>query len=566
MNTRKTDSRFHLVLIKPSHYDDDGYVIQWFRAAFPSNSLGVLNALALDCNDRRVLGPDVEIETTVLDETNTRLRPTRLARQLRQTCGLVALVGVQSNQFPRAMDIARPFRAAGIPVIIGGFHVSGCLTMLPEVPAELREAMDLGISLFAGEAEGRLDTVLKDAWEGTLKPLYNYLEDLPKLEGAVIPMLPAGQSKRTSGRLTSFDAGRGCPFQCSFCTIINVQGRKARYRSADEVERIVRRNVLEGNNRFFITDDNFARNRNWENIFDRLILLREKERLNIKFVLQVDVMCHKIPRFIEKASRAGVARIFIGLESIHADRLLATNKPQNQIADYRRMLLEWKRTGTTVIAGYILGFPNDSRETILRDIDTIKRELPLDLLEFTCMTPLPGSEDYRRLLRENARMDPDLNRYDLEHVVMDHAQMSRSEWEQAYRDAWASYYTPEHCATVLRRVVTFGKHAGGNLPILFAWFYSYCIALENVHPLQGGYLRRKYRRDRRPTLPLENPLVFYSRYLAGLLHKLYAYAKIAKLIWHYSRIRRQARQSLSVPRFTDAALSNDALDFGPPPS
>ena len=78
---------------------------------------------------------------------------------------MVALVGVQSNQFPRAMDIARPLRAAGVPVCIGGFHVSGCLSMLPEITPELQEAMDLGISLFAGEAEGRFEEVLLDAWQ-----------------------------------------------------------------------------------------------------------------------------------------------------------------------------------------------------------------------------------------------------------------------------------------------------------------------------------------------------------------------------------------------------------------
>src|SRR5579862_1913472 len=139
--------RFQLVLLKPSHYDDRGYVIQWLRSAIPSNTLAVLNGLALDCRDRKVLGDDVDIVVTALDETNTRIRPERIAAQVKATGGLVALVGVQSNEFPRAMDAARRLRAAGAPVCIGGFHVSGCLSMLPELPPELKEAMDLGISL-----------------------------------------------------------------------------------------------------------------------------------------------------------------------------------------------------------------------------------------------------------------------------------------------------------------------------------------------------------------------------------------------------------------------------------
>ena len=220
-----------------------------------------------------------------------------------------------------------------------------------------RRRLDLGISLFAGEAEGRFDEVLRDAWHGTLKPLYNYMDDLPSLAGATMPILPASRIKRTGGSMTSFDAGRGCPFLCSFCTIINVQGRKSRRRSADDVEQIIRRNLAQGINRFFITDDNFARNTDWESIFDRLIQMREQEKLNIKFIIQVDTMCHRLPHFIEKAGRAGVARVFIGLESINPDSLLGARKKQNKITEYRKMLLAWKHAGATIFAGYILGFP-----------------------------------------------------------------------------------------------------------------------------------------------------------------------------------------------------------------
>src|SRR5262249_32483044 len=117
------DEQFSLVLIKPSHYDDDGYVIQWMRSAVPSNSLAVMHGLALDCKQRRVLGEDVEIIVSSMDEDNTRIRTKRIARQLAGRRGLVVLVGVQSNQFPRAMDVARPLRNAGVQVCLGGFHV-----------------------------------------------------------------------------------------------------------------------------------------------------------------------------------------------------------------------------------------------------------------------------------------------------------------------------------------------------------------------------------------------------------------------------------------------------------
>ena len=149
----------HVLWIKPSHYDDDGYVIQWWRSSLPANSLAAVYGIALDCAEREVLGPGVEIRVRALDETNTRIDPARLMRELGKEGGrvLVGMVGVQSNQFPRALDLAREFRAAGVAVAIGGFHVSGCLAMLKEMPVDLREALDLGITLFAGELEGRLE-------------------------------------------------------------------------------------------------------------------------------------------------------------------------------------------------------------------------------------------------------------------------------------------------------------------------------------------------------------------------------------------------------------------------
>jgi hypothetical protein len=257
--------RFQLLLVKPSHYDDDGYVIRWWRAMIPSNSLAAVYGIAADCAERQVLGPDVGIDIEAIDETNTRVDvPALIARLERNgNFGLLALVGVQSNQYPRALDIAREFRQAGIAVAIGGFHVSGCLSMLDGRAVELDACRDLGISIFAGEAEGRLDAVLQDAAAGRLAPVYNFMDDLPGMEGTVVPFLPKRYIERTLGLSTSFDAGRGCPYQCSFCTIINVQGRKSRYRSADDIEHLVRLNWAQGIRKFFIT------NRAWAHTIDR---------------------------------------------------------------------------------------------------------------------------------------------------------------------------------------------------------------------------------------------------------------------------------------------------------
>src|SRR5262245_31267179 len=369
--------RFCLVLVKPTHYCDDGYPIQWIRSAVPSNSLACVYAIAKKCADDRILGDDVEFDIHAVDESNTTVDPARYARMIKAAGnGMVMLIGVQSNQMPRALDIARPLRAQGIAVSIGGFHVSGVISMIGGDDAALRETQAMGIAVFAGEAEGRLDDLLRDAHAGKLKPLYNFMDDLPALDGAPLPFLSPGAVRRTGGAVTSFDAGRGCPFQCSFCTIINVQGRKSRRRSPDEIERIVRMNLASGLFRFFITDDNFARNKDWELILDRLIQLREVEGLHFTFIIQVDTQCHKLPNFISKCQRAGVRRVYIGLENINPANLLAAKKRQNKITDYRKMLLEWQQAGVLTYAGFITGFPADTAETILRDIDLSRSEEP----------------------------------------------------------------------------------------------------------------------------------------------------------------------------------------------
>jgi len=516
--------RFALLLVKPSHYDDDGYVIQWFRSAIPSNSLAALYGLAQDCAARRVLGDEVAIDIHAFDETNTRIRPDRLARMIEDAgSGMVMLIGVQSNQFPRALDIARPLRQRGILVGIGGFHVSGTVAMLDGVDPDLARAEAIGVSLFAGEAEGRLDEVLRDAFAGRLKPHYNYMDDLPGLEGAPIPLLPRARVQRTAGGGTSFDAGRGCPYQCSFCTIINVQGRKSRRRSPADVELLMRANLEQGLNRFFITDDNFARNKDWEPILDRLIYLREQGH-KFSVIIQVDTLCHKLPNFIEKCARGGVRRVFIGLENINPDSLAGAKKRQNKITEYRKMLLAWKQAGVVTYAGYILGFPNDTLESILHDVEVIKRELPVDLLEFFYLTPLPGSEDHKKLYTAGVAMDPDMNKYDLNHVTTGHPGMSKAEWERTYRLAWQTYYTREHIRTVMRRAAATRANPS-NVLFLITWFKG-CIDIEKIHPLEGGFLRMKFRRDRRSGLPLEPVWWFYPRYWWESLAKQVLWIKL----------------------------------------
>ena len=546
--------QFLVVLIKPSHYDADGYVIQWHRSTIPSNSLASAYGLLSECAQEHALGSDIDIEIEVHDECNTVIDVETVIGRIRAAgAGFVGLVGVQSNQFPRALDLGRQFRAAGLTVIIGGFHVSGCLAMLPQLPPDLQAARDLGIILFAGEGEGRMQELLRDIAGNTTKPIYNYLADMPEMADATLPILPHWAVTRVAGHYASFDAGRGCPFQCSFCTIINVQGRKSRYRTADDVEEIVRANAEQKITRFFVTDDNFARNTNWEAILDRLIELREKEGFQIRLFLQVDTLCHRIPGFIEKAARAGCTAVFIGLENINPESLMGTKKRQNKIWEYREMLQAWKRARVLTYAGYILGFPTDTPESIARDIEIIKRELPIDLLEFFFLTPLPGSEDHKKLHLSGVPMDPDMNNYDLEHACAPHPLMSKEVWERVYAQAWERYYSDAHVETIMRRAAA----TGISRTKIFdgATVFSGSARIEGVHPLQFGYVRRKLRTSRRHGMPIVNPLIFYPWRIYDFVRTVWRWLR---LIRRYRAIQARVEADPDKMGYTDEALTPTA--------
>ena len=546
--------QFDFVMIKPSRYDDDGYPVVWWRSLVPSNSLAAVNGIARDCAERRVLGPDVQLNLVTLDETNTHIVPERIIRNAARRGGrtLIGLIGVQSNQFPRALDLARAFRAHGLPVVIGGFHVSGCLSMLKETPRELQEALDMGCSLFAGECEeGRLDEILRDAWNGELRPIYDYLKDLPGLENTPLPVLPIETLKKNLQSWSSFDLGRGCPFQCSFCTIINVQGRKSRFRTPDDLEAIVRENHAQGVRAFFITDDNLARNRRWEEFFDRLIKLREEEGIKVNLTIQVDTLCHKIPNFIDKAVRAGAMRVFIGLENINPDNLIAAKKNQNKITDYRYMLQEWRGRGAFLFAGYILGFPGDTRESILRDIEIIQRELPIDVLQIAFLTPLPGSEDHKKLLEAGVWMDPDLNKYNLHHRVTHHPTMSDEDWEAAYRDGWQLWFDDEHLERVARRHAArpSGRPAKA---VKYMNDFRMLWAVEGLHAQEGGVLRRKRRASRRPTFARELPVLFELKYAFETIGKVW---RAVRMLRRAARIVRKVERDPNRYAYTDIAIT-----------
>jgi len=493
-NVQKEIQSLTVVLIQPSRYDDDGYIVRYFKGVLPSNTLACMSSLTADFTGRWKNEKGIDISVMLYDEMVDSVPFKKIASSNKGTHKVVAaLVGVQSNQFPRASDIAKKLTSLGVKTLIGGFHVSGIIALFDKPSPEMLELMDIGVTLVHGEAETQWEEILDDVVKGSEKSLYR-LEELPDLRKRPMPRHDSKYMRKFAlSQLATLDCSRGCPFNCSFCTVVNVQGKKMRFRCADSVLATIRENYSRGITRYFFTDDNFSRNPEWENIFSGMKKMIEDEGIGLNFMMQVDTRCHSIKNFAEKASKAGCTQVFIGMESLNTKNLEAVNKKQNKVKDYAAMIETWHKVGVMTHVGYIIGFPYDTPESVREDLRQLKEEVKVDQASFFMLTPLPGSMDHYNMVKEKAYLDPDLNKYDSFHAAMKHPLMSDDEWYSLYNEAWESFYGFENLKNVLIRA---GRKEYWNIFRNVMWYKN--SLLEPRHPMIAGFVRKKNRTDVRP--------------------------------------------------------------------
>jgi radical SAM superfamily enzyme YgiQ (UPF0313 family) len=522
--------KFRIVLIKPSKYDDDGYVIRFWKGVLPSNTLNVLHGLTEEVKSSGALG-DLEIEIVTFDETAEKLPVQKIIGWSRQrsTKLVIGLVGVQTNQFPRALDLARQFRAAGIDVIIGGFHTSGTINMLGETEPDIQVLAKESITIVSGEVEDNWAEILADALHGRLKPIYSFAQDLQNLVdigSAPLPRIsPKTMRHFAKPSFGTADTSRGCPFACSFCTIINVQGRKMRERSPEAIAELLRRNYREhGVSFYFFTDDNFARKKLWRETFEEIIKLR-KDGIKISFMIQVD-LARKPKDFVRLAAEAGCTQVFIGMESVNPQNLTAEGKGQNKVEEYRNIINEWHDAGIVVHTGYIIGLPFDTKEQVPRDIRYLMDVIQPDQSSFFMLTPLPGSHDHREMKKRGEWMDPDFNKRDSFHATIKHPNMTADEWFQTYDDAWNAFYSKDNMIKILSR---WNHHPRNywNLISVFFW-YKNAAVIEKEHPMIAGFFRLKDRISRRPGFAIDPLHVHLRKRAKEVFHLLVSWAKFLK--------------------------------------
>ena len=508
-----------VLLIKPSHWDKEGYLWRFKKGVLPSNTLKVMYSLTAAALEKVI--PDNVAETEVLmleDGIEAHAKQLRmLSRRFPEANSklIVCLVGVQTAQFPRACHLINQWQEKGATCVIGGAHVTGSLKTqyygindpkrpnipCPQiVPKEIQTLIDQGTIIFFGEAEA---TPEQDVWAETLgdivaektRPLYqggiNPIFDSP------LPVHPTRYLDSYAGRIGTLDTTRGCVFGCNFCAVINIQGRKMRCRNPKAVVQHIKGVCeIEGQANFFFVDDNFARNIYWREILEGLADLR-KQGYKVHFMIQADTQCLKIKDFFHLLREAGCNQIFTGMESVNPLNLKAAGKSQNDVDEYGLLASACHEHSIALHVGYMIGQPHDTLESVIQDVQTVKK-IGVDQASFFVYTPIPGSEIHIRALTNGVAMETDLNMYDSFTPVWDHPTMTRDQVLDSYHQAWREFYKPKSMAESLKRLKS-NDRKWTFLSVLLWYWWSYHA--EQIHPMIAGFRRIRSFADRRPDGP-----------------------------------------------------------------
>jgi radical SAM superfamily enzyme YgiQ (UPF0313 family) len=542
--------------IKPSRYDEEGYV-QFFRYGVqPNNTLTVLNALNEGFNQRNATKRNVYLETVIWDEICDGVISPDTIKAIKEKAAedgvelLVGLAGVQSNQYPRGRDLGLQFVAQGVTTLMGGFHVSG-------YPQSREFLNSCGITTIVGEAENLWGQMVEDFLRGELQLNYAVTDGIRAKTGTddiIVPVITDAQLPVVDDRyltrffnpaMTTIDTSRGCPFTCSYCSVKNVMGRTMRSRQPNAVVQWVRDAIRNhGIESLFLVDDDFFRSPRWEEILTGLVeVKREYPKLSFMMQVDVDASCYaniepgetetakhrRSRRFVELAAKAGCYQAFVGIESLNPDNLNFATKYQNTddrqhrlkledserrvFSKYRRLVDNWHKAGVSVHAGYMLGFPFDGPDCGRIAAKTLRR-LGFDIVSFFIMTPLPGTEDQTRYAKEGAITDWDFNNLDSQHVTLKHDKLDKHSWLQAYREAFMGFYTlPKLLHTVLTVAAGRGLAAEARRSTVRQFVYYFFSYRQGRHPMVGGVWQILRRDVRRLAITDEEAL---RQYLGGL--------------------------------------------------
>uniref|UniRef100_A0A7C3WPG7 B12-binding domain-containing radical SAM protein n=1 Tax=Desulfobacca acetoxidans TaxID=60893 RepID=A0A7C3WPG7_9BACT len=361
------------------------------------------------------------------------------------------LVGISSisSTAPRAYQLADFYRQQGVPVVLGGAHSS----FLPEeglehadfvICGEGDEALPELVATLSKGGDWReiRNLAFKEGGEVRKNPWRPFVENLDSLP---IPNYRLIHGWKGNGaHCVSIATSRGCPFNCRFCSVILLFGRKYRVNSVDRVMEEIRVNGSQAHHIFFC-DDNFTANRERTKELCTRIL---KENLKIEWSAQVRVEAAKDAELMELMARAGCFIVFVGLESINPATLEAYNKSQT-VESIKDCVVNFHKYGIRVHGMFVFGADEDHYQ-VIRDTVKFCRQVDLDSLQYLILTPVPGTPFYQEMEEQNRIICKDWSQYDGHHAVFQPKQFTPYELQYETIRAMKKFYS---WPSVLKRLL-----------------------------------------------------------------------------------------------------------------
>lgn len=415
--------RLRVVLIKPSKYDANGFVQRYKSGLMPNATLSHIATLTPD----RMSGTQIQLE--YIDEyVRTDLDYLDSLKSRDGELTLVAVVGVQSHQFHRAIDLAAFAKSHGVEnVIVGGPHPMTCDTSILQ---------NRGVSFSLSEAEVVWDEVLQDAVGGELKSIYGAEKRWsPVITDREFRVPPRKEIESHWVPMVGYYPVRGCPFVCSFCSVIKIAGRQVRNPSVLSIIRALKKIEKAGVEFVVFTSDNFNKFPDAERLLESMI----EEKIRIRFWFQADTQIVNQERLLQLIAKAGGAEMFLGTESFDSNDLKSVQKRHNRPDTYSEIVRMCRETGIRAHFSNIFGFPAQNEGGILEHVSTLK-ELSPEFASFYILTPIPGTEQYKEYLDSGLIYEKNLDRFDAHTPTVIHEFIRPEKLQDLLFESYEAFY------------------------------------------------------------------------------------------------------------------------------
>lgn len=411
----------------------------------------------------------------LVDGNTQRLSETELVKYIRENNIDLVGIGAMTRMIRKAYQMADAVRAEGIPVVMGGPHI----TELPNEALGRNGGPRHADSVVLGEADKIWPTVVADAERGILQETYASRDAAgevvkPSLvDYPVIPwermdldqfnlirhfprwarwMLSQVGMTWKSFQIFPIETGRGCPYGCEFCSVTGFFGGSVRFRSNESiVNELLTLKSLEkrqkGKIAVFFIDDNLAINSKRTKSLLREIISRDAQ---VPWVGQISINLLRDEELVSLIAQSGCKWIFVGLESIDSENLKSIQKGFNEPEEYGEILKLLSRHGVYAITSFIFGMDSDRPGIAARTLDVI-RSWPPGLPVFGLLTPYPATPLYERLAA-SGRLDRPIHWLDFKPFTMDFSPLhiSSEQAEAEVREAWALSYSSSANASAMQ--------------------------------------------------------------------------------------------------------------------